>query len=132
MSEKTRFIKQACTINRCNERGFALAAVLFVLVAIGGMGLTVSMITAGQQVQSSASLKSYRAQYAAMGGIEWAYQKALDMGWSGAGLSGLNGDYNMPDSSSFAITYRAPDLISSSTMDGVTRTVKYANFAAMF
>lgn len=119
-------------MNRRNERGFALAAVLFVLVAIGGMGLTVSMIAAGQQAQSSVSLKSYRAQYAAAGGIEWAYQKALQMGWSGAGLSGLNGDYALPDSSSFTITFSAPDLVSSSTMDGVTRTVKYTNFAAMF
>lgn len=109
-----------------------MAAVLFVLVAIGGMGLAVSMIAEGQQAQSSTSLKSYRAQYAAMGGIEWAYQKALDMGWSGAGLNNLNGDYTLPDSSSFAITYRAPDLLSSSTMDGVTKTVKFANFAARF
>ena len=119
-------------MNRRNERGFALAAVLFVLVAIGGIGLTVSMVATGQQAQSSASLKSYRAQYAAVGGIEWAYQKALDMGWSGAGLSNLNGNYTLPDGPSFVITYSAPDLVSSSTMDGVTRTVKYTNFAAMF
>ena len=129
MYKTARFIK---IVNRCSENGFALAAVLFVLVAIGGMGLTVSMIASGQQEQSSASLKSYRAQYAALGGIEWSYQKALDMGWSGAGLNALNGDYTMPDSSSFAITYRAPDLVSSSTIDGVTRTVKFTNFAARF
>lgn len=129
MYKKALFIK---IVNSPSEKGFALAAVLFVLVAIGGMGLTVSMITAGQQAQSSASLKSYRAQYAATGGIEWAYQKALQMGWSGAGLNNLNGDYALPDNTSFTITFSAPDLVSSSTMDGVTRTVKYTNFAAMF
>lgn len=133
MFKKNSFQKQArALLNRPKERGFALAAVLFVLAAIGGMGLTVSMITAGQQVQSSASLKSCRAYYAAVGGIEWAYRKARNMDWSGAGLNNLSGDYALPGGSSFAITYRAPDLISSSTMDGITRTVKFANFAARF
>jgi Tfp pilus assembly protein PilX len=133
MPDKARFVCRARLFRGCgNDKGIALAAILFLLVTIGAMGLVVSMIVKNQQEQSANHLQSYRAYYSAASGIEWAYERAFEMGWSGAALSNLSGTYALPNDERFTITFNAPDLLSSSTTGGVTRTLKFVNFAGRF
>lgn len=116
----------------CNDRGLALAAVLFLLTALGAISLAMSAVVVNRQEQSVNALQSHRAYYAASSGIEWAYQRAREMGWRGNGLNNLAGAYTLPGGDAFTIRYNAPDLISVATVGGASRSLVYRNFAGQF
>jgi len=117
---------------RGNDRGVALAAVLFLLTALGTISLATSAVIINRQEQSVNALQSHRAYYAASSGIEWAYQRAKDMGWRGTELNNLAGVYTLPGGDRFTISYNAPDLISESTVGGASRSLVYGNFTGQF
>ena len=115
-----------------NDKGVALAAVLFLLTALGAISLATSVAVVNRQEQSVNALQGHRAYYAASSGIEWAKRRAAEMGWQGAELYNLAGEYTLPSSDSFTISYNAPELVSSSTVGGASRSLVYADFKGQF
>jgi len=115
-----------------NDKGVALAAVLFLLTALGAISLATSIAVVNRQEQSVNALQSHRAYYAASSGIEWAYQTALNMGWRGTELNNLAGVHTLPNNDRFTISYNSPDLVSESTVGGASRSLLFANFAGRF
>jgi len=115
-----------------NDKGVALAAVLFLLTALGAISLAMSAVVVNRQEQSVRAPQSHVAYYAASSGIEWAYQRALDMGWRGTELDNLAGVYTLPGGDRFTISYNATDLFSESTVGGASRSLVYRNFAGQF
>ena len=115
-----------------NDKGVALAAVLFLLTALSAISLATSVVVINQQEQSVNALQSHRAYYAASGGIEWAYQRASNMGWRGSELTNLIGNQTLPNGDSFTISYNSPDLVSESTVGTASRSLVYRNFAGQF
>ncbi len=115
-----------------NDKGVALAAVLFLLTSLGAISLATSAIVVNRQEQSVNARQSHLAYYAASSGIEWAYQRALETGWRGTELNNLAGVHTLPGGDRFTISYNAPDLISESTVGGASRSLVYRNFAGRF
>lgn len=111
-----------------NRRGMVLLAVLFLLVILGAMGISMSMINENRHLTSVNNLHSQQAYYAAVSGMEWAYQKAMDDGLGGAGMASLNGTYTLPGGQQFQITVSANDLLSTGMAGGAERTYEFPNF----
>jgi len=112
------------------QRGMVLLATLFLLVVLGAMGISLSMISENRQVRSVNNIHNQQAYYAAISGIEWAYQKAIDDVLSGASLTNLNGTYTLPGGQQFEITVSGNDLLSKGKAGGSERIYKFPNFAA--
>ena len=130
MPDIKEFVKR---LKACgNNKGIALAAVLFLLTALSVISLATSAVIVNRQEQSVNALQSHRAYYAASSGIEWAYQRAWKMGWTGSELGNLSGNYTLPSGDSYTINYNAPDLVSESTVGGASRSLVYRNFAGQF
>lgn len=115
-----------------NNKGVALAAVLFLLTAMSALSIATSAVVINRQEQSVNALQSHRAYYAASSGIEYAFQRAFNMGWSGTALNNLAGNYTLPGGATFTISYNAPDLVSESTVAGASRSLVYKNFGGQF
>lgn len=114
-----------------NRRGMALIATLFLLVVLGAMGVSLSMINKNRQMKSVNSLHSQQAYYAAVSGMEWAYQKAVDDNLSGTSLASLNGTYTLPSGHRFEITVSGGSLLSKGIAGGSERMCEFPNFAAL-
>ncbi|GMT42462.1 MAG: hypothetical protein IEMM0002_0873 [bacterium] len=116
-----------------NRNGTTLAAVVFLVAVLGGMGLTLSITGKNRQEKSIGDVQRLKAYYAAVSGIEWAYQKAKDNNWRDKKLLlNLNGTYTMPDGGQFTITLNGNDLFSTASAGGSKRTYKFPDFVAEF
>jgi len=115
-----------------NRRGMALIATLFLLVVLGAMGISLSMIYKNRHMKNVNNLHSQQAHYAAVSGMEWAYQKATDGVLSGASLASLNGTYTLPSGQRFEITVSEGGILSKGIAGGSERIYRFPNFAALF
>lgn len=61
-----------------HEGGFALIAVIFILVMLAGAGSAMLKISAGHQATASMALLGARAYHAARSGVEWAVYEAVN------------------------------------------------------
>ena len=117
---------------KTREKGIALIAVLFAILAIGAMGVTLSMLAGSGKVQSAGLVQSSKAFYTASAGLEWAFQRAREKGWRGAQLTGLNGEYTLPGGDKFTIVFSDPDLLASAVAGGARRSLRFPGFASRF
>ncbi len=111
-----------------NRRGMVLPATLFLLVVLGAMGISLSMVNENRHIISVNNLHSQQAYYAAVSGMEWAYQKAIDDNLNGASMENLNGTYTLPSGQRFEITVSGNDLLSTGMAASSERVYKFPNF----
>jgi len=114
-----------------DERGVTLAAVLFVLVAVGSVGVALSALTQNMHETSASAVNVQKAYFASKSGFEWAIQKASLMGWTQADIEMLQGSQTLPNGVSFTLSYnRVSDtMTSSSTAGEATRILDFPNFS---
>ncbi|MBI5179336.1 MAG: pilus assembly PilX N-terminal domain-containing protein [Nitrospinae bacterium] len=116
-----------------NQRGVALIAVIFILVALGGLGVTVSKLSQNQAKQASSAVGVQDSYYAAQSGLEWAFQQVTDntgtAGYTAAtGYSALVGNRTLPNGDTFTIAYTAPNISSTAKKGNDERQLVLASF----
>ncbi|MBI5179337.1 MAG: hypothetical protein HZA04_08800 [Nitrospinae bacterium] len=100
------------------QKGFALLAVIFILVAMAGLGVTVSKLVQNQARQASSAVGVQDSYYASQSGLEWAVQQATDNGYT-APYSQIAGAHTLPNGDTFTIAYDAlTDKLSSTANKG--------------
>lgn len=117
-----------------SRKGVTIIAVLFILLAVGGMGIAVSKITQNEQLQAANSVQIQAAYFAARTGIEMAYQRAIDDCGEGqplVTLSDLDGTYTLPDGNTVTLLYSSPDIIATGSSGNTARTIRYSDIDAV-
>lgn len=64
-------------MNRSRNRGVALFAAIFLVVVLGGIAVSVTLLSSSQQISSAQGLESTRAHYAARARLEREIDEAL-------------------------------------------------------
>jgi len=122
-----------------NQDGVALIAVIFLMVAIGGMGVAVQKIASNQSEQAVSSAEVEDSYFTAQSGIELGVQFAsTNTMVTKLGLSNLNGkSYTLPNGKAFTLAYYmnttgkypADTLVSKALIGSSEREVMFSGLS---
>ena len=114
------------------DRGVTVIAVVFILAAIGIIGLALSSITQNLNERASEAVDVQKAYFTAQSGFEWALQTADTNSWTVDDIAMIEGARILPNGESFALGYdpATDTMFSTATVGKATRRLRFPRFSA--